>query len=370
VTPKNLLSPLAEMSIADIRRELAARLALSRVVGPRATWRALRDDLASARTRDVRRRAVAETLWREAAAEVGAQVSILEPGVLEIRRDNKSTRVIRERVMLNDAVSIEIAEDKRLARRLIADAGIPVPDSCEFSIADGDRAYDFLVRKTPPFVVKPATASGGKGITANVRLPAELRRAATAGTRWDSELILERQAEGDVYRLLVLDGQVIDVLRRDRPGLTGDGESTIYELLLAENRRRRTDPSSLVTLPLDLDCLLTLKAQGMRLHSVPRHGETFTIRTVTNHNGAAENETVDGPISEELRTQAKLATDVLGLRLAALDIVTPDLQLGLKRDAGVVLEVNPVPALYQHYRVADRSRATKVAVPILRRLLE
>jgi cyanophycin synthetase len=121
---------------------------------------------------------------------------------------------------------------------------------------------------------------------------------------------------------------------------------------------------------LDLDCLLTLKAQGLGLRSVPSRDTTVTVRTVTNHNGEMENETVDGSISEELQATAASAAEVLGLRLAALDVVTPDLQSGLEESAGVVLEVNAVPALYHHYRVADRSGATKVAVPILRTLLE
>jgi D-alanine-D-alanine ligase-like ATP-grasp enzyme len=362
--------PLAEMTIVDVCRELAARLSLARSVGPITSWRGLRDDLASARLRVDRRRAVADSIWTDAAAEVGAQVETLAPGFLEIQKDHKKTRVIRERVMLNDAVSIEIAEDKRLARRLLADSGIPVPDWCDFDARDARPGYDFLARANPPFVVKPATGSGGKGITTHVRQRSDLRRAVITAARWGSQLMLERQAAGDVYRLLVLDGQVIDLVRRLRPRLRGDGKSTIKELVLAENRRRLSDPSSFVGLPLDLDCLLTLKAQGLGLRSVPSRGATFTVRTVTNHNGEKENETVEGPISNELHANAGSAAQVLGLRLAALDIVTRDIQSGLQGSAGVVIEVNAVPALYHHYRVADRSRATKVAVPILRSLLE
>ena len=370
MTPRGPLTPLVEMTIVDVWREVAARVSLARAVGPITSWKALRDDLASAHVRVTRRRDVADAIWTEAAAEVGASLTTLAPGFFEIRKDEKATRVIRERVMLNDAVSIEIAEDKRLSRRLIAESGIPVPDWCDFDARDARRGYEFLARQKPPFVVKPATASGGKGITTNVRLPSELRRAVITAARWDSQLMLEQQAEGDVYRLLVLDGEVVDLVRRLRPRLTGDGESTISELLLAENRRRLADPSSFVGLPLDLDCLLTLKAQGLGLRSVPSRGATFTVRTVTNHNGEMENETVDGSISEELQADAASAAEILGLRLAALDIVTQDHQLGLRESGGVVLEVNPVPALYHHYRVADRSRATKVAVPILRSLLE
>lgn len=369
MTRKTQSTPLAQMTIDDARRELAVRISLARLVGPITSWRAFRADLASARLRATRRRAVAEAIWKEAATEVGATIAILAPGHFEIRKDGKSTRVIRERVMLNDAVSIEIAEDKQLARRLMAESGILVPDSCGFAAREPRQAYDFLSQQTPPFVLKPATASGGKGITANVQLPAELRQATVTAARWASQLILERQAEGDVYRLLVLDGQVIDVVRRLRPRLTGDGRSTIGELLLAENRRRLADPWSFTGLPVDLDCLLTLKTQGLALRSVPSRGATVTVRTVTNHNSETENETVDGPIGEKLRAEAVAAAETLALRLAAVDIVTDDLQSGLQESGGVVLEVNAVPALYHHYRVADRSRATKVAVPILRSLL-
>jgi cyanophycin synthetase len=358
------------MTIVEVWRELAARVSLARAVGPITSWRALRDDLASARMRIARRRDVAEAIWTEAAAEVGASLTSLAPGFFEVRKDEKSTRVVRERVMLNDAVSIEIAEAKPLARRLIAESGIPVPDWCDFDAGDPRRGYEFLAQEKPPFVVKPATGSGGKGITTNVRLPSELRRAAITATRWDSRLMLERQVEGDLYRLLVLDGHVIDVVRRLRPRLTGDGESTIKELILAENRRRLADPRSFVGLPLDLDCLLTLKAQKLGLRSVPSRGATFTVRTVTNHNGELENETVDGSIGKELHADAALAAELLGLRLAALDIVTQDIRSTLQKSRGVVLEVNAVPALSHHYRVADRSHATRVAVPILRALLE
>ena len=57
-------------------------------------------------------------------------------------------------------------------------------------------------------------------------------------SRHDHELILERQAAGHVYRFLFLDGELLDVVRRLPPHVTGDGRSDIRGLVLAENRRR------------------------------------------------------------------------------------------------------------------------------------
>jgi D-alanine-D-alanine ligase-like ATP-grasp enzyme len=290
--------------------------------------------------------------------------------VFEIRKGEKSTRIIRERVMLNDAISIEIAETKPLARRLLAAAGLAVPESCEFDPGRPEPAYRFLGEHEPPFVVKPTTASGGRGVTTNIRTPVQLDDAAMLAARFGPRLTIERQAAGEVYRLLVLADRVIDVVRRLRPRLSGDGKATIAQLIAAENRRRLDDASSFVGLPIDFDCLFTLEAQGLKLSSVPAAGETFTPRTVTNYNAEFENERVNDRIGEELRVEALRAARCLNLRLAALDIVTTQLDRGLGESGGILLEVNPVPGLYHHYRVANESRTPNVAVEILQRLLE
>src|SRR5688572_32104639 len=52
-------------------------------------------------------------------------------------------------------------------------------------------------------------------------------------TRRSSDLIA-----GASYRLLYLEGRLIDAVRRDPPTVTGDGYSTIRRLIAHENRRR------------------------------------------------------------------------------------------------------------------------------------
>ncbi len=367
---REAFNPIAGMTTGEIWREVRGRLRLARSAGAFAAWRSLRTELAVARVRRARRLETARHIWTDAAVQVGAELEPLGPDVFEIRRGEKSTRVIRERVMLNDAVSIELAETKPLARRLLAAAGLPVPEWCEFEPGRSEPAYRLLEEHPPPFVVKPTTASGGRGVTTNIRTRVHLDDAATLAARFGSRLTIERQAAGEVYRLLVLDDRVIDVVRRRRPRLTGDGTSTIAELIDAENRRRLTDPSSFVGLPIDFDCLFTLETQGLSLSSVPALGVTFTARTVTNYNAEFENETIDQPIADALRAEAIRAAQCLNLRLAALDIVATQPNRGLGESGGILLEVNPVPGLHHHYRVADPSQRSNVAVEILQRLLE
>ena len=63
------------------------------------------------------------------------------------------------------------------------------------------------------------------------------------------------------------------------------------------------------------------------------------------------------------------AARAVGVRLAGVDLITPDASLPLDAAGGVILEVNATPGLQYHYEVRDPVRATPVMAPILEALL-
>ena len=58
--------------------------------------------------------------------------------------------------------------------------------------------------------------------------------------RFDPDLIVEEQIEGQSWRLLFIDGRFLDAVRRDPPRITGDGRHSIAALVAAENAARLT----------------------------------------------------------------------------------------------------------------------------------
>jgi cyanophycin synthetase len=174
-----------------------------------------------------------------------------------------------------------------------------------------------------------------------------------------------------VYRLLFLDGELLDVLRSLPAHLTGDGKSTVEELIDAENDRRvaAEGAAGLSLVGVDLDTVFALARAGLRLSSVLVAGRTVPIGVVTNGNAAEDNETFRGEISPQLIAEARSAQDAVGLRLAGVDVITTDLARPLAETGGVINEVNGTPGLHHHYLVADPDRATRVAIPVLERLL-
>ena len=371
--PVDVLTELIQVLSARGRagRELAVRLDLVRATGLRYPLHRAREDRALARL--VQRGGLTSRyrkIWGEAARELGADVVELDGGFIELRRDSARTRVWNHWVPLDDIVTARLALDKTLVHRLLSSSSLPVPAHLEFDATDAARAIAFLESADSPCVVKPVGASGGGGTTSGITRRADLVRAAARAGRLGGRVLIERQARGDVYRLLLLDGELLDVVRRRPPTVTGDGRSTIAALVAVENRRRLAEGGMIPLLRLDLDSAFALGARGLRLSSVPSAGDRVSVKTVVSQNAPEDNETVEGDVSPTLARDAARAAGAVGLRLAGVDVITPSTAASLSEAGGVVLEVNGTPGLHYHYEVRNRERATPVAVPILRKLLE
>lgn len=355
--------------LAYRRRQLSARLFILRRVGLRHAIRRRRLKERYLRLGPAGATA-AESMWREAASELGADVRRVSPMLLEFELHGVTTR-LRDQMTtpLTDRVSHALALDKPVAYRVLAAAGVPVPAHAVIEPGDVRAARAFLADSRPPVLVKPASGGGGSGVVGMIYTPEQLERALVDAGRFHSLLLLEEQADGDSYRLLVLDGALVDVLRRPRPRVVGDGVSAIEELMFREYERRLENGADVPNpFEVDLDTLLALDHAGLGLRSVPSAGDVVVVKSVSNYVGRELIETLSPEEVPGIVGPAQAAARALGVRLAGVDVVTTDPVRPL-RERGVVLEVNPVPGLLQHYRVADPSSATPVARLVLGALL-
>jgi D-alanine-D-alanine ligase-like ATP-grasp enzyme len=315
------------------------------------------------------RTAVYRDIWTAAAERAGAHVRETEGGFLQVTRGEAVTLVRENLVELDTPAVLELTGDRVAANAYLARGGLPVTDSLGFTLADPRPALDFL-RTHGRCVVKPAYGTGaGAGVTCDVQTLEDLVRAALSAVRYCPELVVERQLDGDEYRMLVLDGTVVGAVRRRPPSVVGDGGSTVTELVLAENRRRLAagGHEGLFLLQLGLDACLTLRRQGLSPASVPGDGERVTVAGAVNTGAAADCEAVRP--SPALAADAVAATRALGLRLASVEIATPLPDLGTAAPRAGVIEVNSTPGLTYHYHVRDPAGVQPVAEAVLDVLL-
>lgn len=332
-------------------------------------WRTAEDDhterLARGQTQ------VYRGIWEQAAAALGADIEALADDFLTLSRDGVQTVLSRHLVMLDHPATVALALDKSIVHQLLVKDGLPVPEHLEIDRDDRAGALAFLSQSSEPCVVKPANGtSGGLGVTCGVESADDLWRSWLAAARWDTRILVERQVRGEEYRLLFLDGELLDVVHRRRPDVVGNGAMTVLELIEAENDRRLNAENSEVSrlVRVDLDCELAVRRSGLSLRSVAAPGQLVTVKGTVGENATRDNSAVHN-LSPELVRQAARATELLHLQLAGIDLVTPDPAASLTEAGGAILEVNATPGLHYHYQVENPEHASSVAIPILSRLL-
>jgi glutathione synthase/RimK-type ligase-like ATP-grasp enzyme len=309
-------------------------------------------------------------VWREAAGELGGVYEELGEGIIKITCNGTSTRVYTNYTVLDDPVTLQIALDKPLVSSILRSHGLPTPDHAEFSLNKLDKAYQFLAQHRI-CVVKPADGTdGGGGVTTGIETRRQLLRAAVRASGYGARLLVEEQVKGDVIRLLYLDGRLLDAVRRGSPTVLGDGKSSISQLVVALNQMRVDAGYRLAqsTIKHDMEMERTLGGQNLSWRSVPAKGERVTLKTVINDNMADENESVADQLSESTIAAGCRAAELIGARLAGVDVITPNIRQGLEEAGGKILEINTTPGYHYHY--FKRDGVCRVAVPILRTCLE
>ena len=297
-----------------------------------------------------------ERVWREAAERLGATFVALGSGVSEIRRGGACVRVFENCCPIDDPVTQTVAGDKLLTYRLLERAGLPTPRHIGFSLRTISEASAFLRSSASDCVVKPSAGTGGgRGVTTGVNTASHLARASADAAVYGDELLIEEQREGENYRLLYLDGRLIDAFVRRPPSVVADGRSSIARLarLANEARLRYGSGVSQVLLTVDLDMTRTLAKQGLSLRSVPAEGTAVTLKTVVNENCGADNATATYLLCNEVVDAGARAARAVGVRLAGVDLITPDPTLPLEQVGGSILEVNTPPNYYYHYHKRD-----------------
>jgi len=304
-------------------------------------------------------------MWRSACEATGVKLAIGRDGEMEMSRDGKSLKARDNETYVDDPSAVRRAGDKLLVHRLLTQAGIPTPRYIVATIDEFEQALSFLRSCGSPLVVKPmAFTGGGCGVTTNVVTEKQLRAAMAWARTFRRKILIEQQIEGDCYRILLLDGEPLDSIRRRPPTVIGDGKSTIRKLLRKENLRRVREGArrSQVMIVTDRDLVNTLARQSYTLWSRPGAGVVVRLKQIVNENAIQENEPADSVLCPEIIAAARTAAESVGLRLAGVDLICRDPSLPLTTSGGAILEVNARPNLYYHHL---EGRETLIAEKIL-----
>ena len=278
----------------------------------------------------------------------------------------KSLRRVQATVTdFTSAIGVDMAQNKDDTKRVLRNIGLPVPEGDTARTADG--AVEIANEIGFPVIIKPLDASHGRGISGRLTNDAEVRNAFEAAIRYNGRVVVEKYAEGFDHRVLVVDGKVVAVAERRPAQVTGDGAHSMRELIEIANRdpqRGIGHRKSLTRLPDDATTEEYLASIGKTLECVPDKGETVWLRGTANLStgGTAVDRTDE--IHPDNVTACEMAAGVVGLDIAGIDIMTPDISVPLRENGAVIIEVNAGPGVRMHIDPTE-GESRNVAAPIL-----
>ena len=262
-------------------------------------------------------------------------------------------------------IAVETAGDKHLAKSLLAAAGVPTPRGALVRTAEEAVAAAAKIRG--PVVTKPLDGNHGRGVSLGLASPEQVRWGFEQARAHGRRVIVEEQYQGRDYRILVIDGAVIAVAERVPAQVVGDGRQTIASLIEqvnADPRRGVGHEAVMTRIVVDAHVRERLAAEGLTLDSTPEAGRIVRLRDTANLStgGSAIDRTdVIHPTNAMI---ARRAAAVVGLDIAGIDFLAPDITRPVTETGGGIVEINAAPGFRMHLEPSE-GRARNVARPVI-----
>jgi cyanophycin synthetase len=270
----------------------------------------------------------------------------------------KQIRGIATTFDVDSHLDSDFTTQKDDCKRFLSGLGFPVPKGDV--VISLTEAQQIATEIGFPVALKPVDGHKGIGVTADVQNPTELesayQRAVDAIPKTAKiNIIVENSIAGNDYRLLCVDGKFVAATERKPASVTGNGHSTIEELIVRENRspqRSDTPTSPMGKIQTDRAMHLYLEEQGLDLNSVLDLDRTIYLRKVANLSSGGFSIDATEKIYPDNIILAQDIAQHFRLTCMGIDIITNDIALSWKESSFGIIEINAAPGVYMHLNPA------------------
>lgn len=243
-----------------------------------------------------------------------------------------------------------VVNSKRSSKDLIRILGFPTPEGHWFAGAEEDRAAEWFAAFGRPVCLKPDMGSQGARVFPGLSTEKEFRHAfRLAAPRQTDVVIAEEYMGGSAVRFFYVRPRVIGI-RIDLPAnVTGDGSSTVAELIGTKNHEKKLRTGH-KPIDIDDDVMRHLARQSLTLGSVLPVGQRLFVRTVSNGSKGGDSlnsmALVHPSYSEQV---AAMCTAIRGFHLTAVDTKILDPSVPATSENWRILEMNSNPGVVPYY---------------------
>jgi cyanophycin synthetase len=308
-----------------------------------------------------------QALVDEAAGRDIPWIRLNEASLVQLGQGRYQKRIRATMTSITSALAVDIAGDKKLTTQLLGSAGLPVPRS--EMVRTEDEAVQVARRIGFPVVTKPIDGNHGRGVSLDLRDEAAVR-AGFRRARGEARrplVVVESFVTGDDYRVLVVGGHMIAVAQRVPAHVLGDGEHTVAQLVERTNadpRRGIGHEKVLTKIKVDEAAVELLRKQGYELTDVPEKDAFVKLASTGNMSTGGISIDRTWEAHEENVEIAEEAARVIGLDVAGIDFLAPDIARPVRETGGAIVEVNAAPGFRMHTHPTEGD-SQYVAKPVM-----
>lgn len=275
-------------------------------------------------------------------------IRLLETGnLVQLGYGSAMRRIWTAETDRTSAIAEGISRDKDMTKSLLQSCGVPVPEGRE--VDSPEDAWEAAQDIGLPVCVKPIDGNHGRGVFIDLKDRAEIEMAFKVAVDEGSGVLVERSIPGTEHRLLIIGGKLVAANRGDMVKVTGNGRSTILELVAeqinSDPRRGASENHPLSLIRMDSAAKIELSRQKLTPESVPDDGREVLIQRNANHEFDVTDE-----VHPDTAAAASLAARIVGLDIAGVDLVVEDISKPLSAQGGAIVEVNAGPGLLMHLK--------------------
>lgn len=269
----------------------------------------------------------------------------LGAGIYQLGWGSQARRFDRSTSDRDTALGRTMSGDKRLASKLLLQAGFPVPR--HIPVASLEAAQKAGQELGYPVVLKPALLGRGEGVTVDIFSDENLREAYLKTQESFDNLIVEKQVNGLCHRIFVAGGKMRHVVARHPMHVLGDGVHTIRQLADIENaaQKRLALHRRFPKLEINETSLRLFAQLDLDADSIPAKGLRVPFQRIES--------TLLGGIAEDLLhithpDNIALAEELAaftGLDVVGVDIISEDISKAWHENGAKINEINFSPTV-------------------------
>lgn len=301
------------------------------------------------------------------ALALGVRIEMIEDGGSPILKlDHKGTAIFcyKRNLPIYKRMG-NLTKNKEVTKTILDASDIQTPKGITATSLKEALALVSEKRLRYPLICKPVDGSLAKGMTWDIASAQELRVAISYaknayGKRPKARFLVEEMFVANEYRVLVFNGKVLSCVQKIPAGITGDGLSTIEELITLFNTKRLPG----FEIRLDKTAKETLKVHSLSLRSVLPQDQFLKLRNNLNMSDGGRSVECTKKMHIYFKDICTRAIEAVGLTYGGIDLFAKDISSA--QSDYVILEINPNPFYNMHEKPLVEGVGVDVSSEILK----